>query len=181
MLLENIVEYCLIFDQTSLNIADKFYMYLKVLLVFSILLSHAFAIDSLSFKLVSDLNQTQVWVAKENSLKTISLEIVPSQKKYDIKKFNSDKFVRNLELKKKKMLGFIGVTQWKAESYRWDAKKGILNVRGSYLDAEKRRISFYEIHAFSDQSVKRGLLTWPAKTKLSADMLKFVKQKMELK
>jgi len=71
-------------------------------------------------------------------------------------KFNKA-YYQKLEIKKKKQLEFIEVTDWKVENYQ--VKKNQITFYGTYTDREKRTIYFQEIHLIYKSEMIQFLYT----------------------
>ena len=59
------------------------------------------------------------------------------------------------------MLGFLGITDWMMLSKKWRPKQSpaFLEIKGSYVNSCKKKVSFTEIHEFSKETKTQYLFT----------------------
>lgn len=121
-----------------------------------------------NWSIVSEVDGVKVWQHKANPELTGSWQEFPVKKKLDWSpegKENTQKeYFKSLEDKKKKMLSFIGVTDWTVEQYKWNSPsegKEELIVEGHYKDSTGKKIYFKELHQFAEDKTTQFLHTRP--------------------
>lgn len=138
----------------------------KLMLLF--ILSSALFAQPTQWELKSEHNEVQVWMFKANPLVTATFEERKNKKKIDWNKVGSEDFFTKLEGKKSKVLGLMGVKDWKVNQKEWKPEKkgsGKLVLKGSYVDSKGRKIKFQEVHIYKDSETRQVLATWPLEVK----------------
>lgn len=122
-----------------------------------------------AWSLVRQVNDVFVWKLKGRG--DVMGTFRSSQRAEDLEwgKIKSSKFFEKLKNKKKEMLSFVGISDWKSTSHSWKKKKDHyeLNMEGNYLNGQRQRVSFREYHFFFKKRTYQILLTFPSNRKLS--------------
>jgi len=117
--------------------------------------------------LSSDLDDVKVWQLKADPNVTGSLQKKKPLKKLDWSQVGTENFFKGFEKNKIKMLSYIGITEWKAEKYRWkELPTGHeLKIEGHYVDSSNKKIAFTEVHHYQELKTIQILQTRPVSTK----------------
>ncbi len=134
----------------------------KVFILLLFFLSTTAIASPSGWKLSRDVNGVKVWQLEKNSDVTGSLERRKTGKKINWLNIKQKDFFKKLEEKKKKMLSFIGISEWKGK-YKWKPKKDYheLLVNGSYKDWSGQKIIFTEVHIYRTNETIQILHTRP--------------------
>ncbi len=137
----------------------------KIFISLLFFLSTAAIASPSGWKLSRDVNGVKVWQLEKNSDVTGSLEKRKTGKKINWLNIKQKDFFKKLEEKKKKMLSFIGISEWKGK-YKWQPKKEHheLLVNGSYRDWSGQKITFAEVHIYRANETIQILHTRPTAT-----------------
>ena len=153
---------------------------LYLLLLFSFFSTSSFG-SLTGWKLSRDTENVKVWQLISNSDVTGSLEIRESKKRVKWADIKSESFFEKLKKKKQKILSFIGIRNWIADSYKWDQESDcyVLEVVGSYVDSKGIKTRFRELHLFYPQKTVQILHTRPSDykkgKKYSEDIIRYIK------
>lgn len=147
--------------------------------IFILLLPFITLAQPSGWKLARDTNGVKVWLLEKNPDITGSLVIRKEQNKINGLIIKGDKLFQDFENKKKKMLTYIGVNDWKASNYEWFPDKRELFVEGTYRDSYGHLIVFAEIQSFKDEESIQILHTRPLSIidgkKYEQEILSFMK------
>lgn len=113
------------------------------------------------WKLSRDANGVKVWLLKNNSNVTGSLQRRKTLNKNKLGKIKQEDFFKRFENKKRRILSLIGVTNWKATKYDWSPGTRQLSVEGTYTDSSGLNVTFAEIHIFKNGETVQILHTRP--------------------
>jgi len=121
---------------------------------------------SASWSLKREYGNTAIYSSQNHTLLTINHKTtVPKIKKF------SKKLINKLANDKKKMLDFIGVTDWKVTNSNLERSKEItiITIEGSYRDNQGEVNYFIEKHFYSSASKLQILLTNSDLNKINKD------------
>ena len=143
---------------------------MKFFLIVIVFFNSAIARSDIEFnkkwKLVRDNDISIVW--KTRDLKGIFASVSIIKRKSDINLYKNKPYFKKLLLKKKTMLSFSGISDWKVKSHKWSKnKRGEVNLtfKGSYRDHQGKEITYTEVHKFSKNKVTQILYTQPKSLK----------------
>lgn len=85
--------------------------------------------------------------------------------KRTIQYYKTPKYIKELESKKKKVLSYMGVSDWSASKYEVSEKTdGIqVDIYGNYKDRDSKTVFFHERHLYSKNYFIQSLMTAPDK------------------
>lgn len=120
--------------------------------------------SSSDWKLAHQADGVKVWQLSSNPDVTGSFEKRELSSSVDWKNISGPDFFKQFEAKKKNLLTFIGISNWKAESYSWKKNEGYfqLIVNGEYVDSSNQKISFSEEHQYYPHYTTQFLHTRPS-------------------
>lgn len=115
------------------------------------------------WKLTSNMDDVKVWLLKSNVDVTAAFQTSTPEEKIDWSKVEKENFFKSFEENKRNSLKLMGISNWKATSYKWTkVKNGYeLVVLGSYTDSSKQNVSFKETQIYTEDKSYQILNTWP--------------------
>ena len=121
------------------------------------------------WRLVRQTNN--VWVWKLAGTRDVIGTFQTQQRTSSInwRKVKSKAFFEKLTKEKQEMLAMIGISQWTVTSSRWVKKKDHyeLQLRGSYRNAQNKKIKFHEVHLFYKDKTHQILIAHPLKHRMT--------------
>lgn len=138
-------------------------MGLKHVLLFIHFFACPLAFATSSDWILSDMEDSKVWLHKKNSNITGSLQTLTRDEPLDWSKIDKRKFYQELEASKKRSLSIVGVKDWKASQYKFETLDGNerLVIEGSYIDSAGVEVVFKEVHVFRLKETVQLLHTRP--------------------
>lgn len=147
------------------------FIYILQLFIFSI----AFASSGLDFndnwKLVRDNSASVVWKARNAKSTFASISII--ENKSEISLYEDKSYFKKLIDKKKAMLAFSGISNWKVSTHKWIRSKSgetSLWLEGSYRDHEGTAVTYTEVHHFAKTNITQILYTQPKASKVDGKL-----------
>lgn len=134
--------------------------------------------------LASDMGGVKVWQHQSSADVTGSFQRIEKKSNFDLLK-DPERYFKAFSAKKIRMLSLIGISEWKAHSYKWTAhpEHQKLEVVGSYQDSQKQLIRFKEVHLIRKNFVDQFLQTYPETQKggevLAQDFFQLMQDKMQ--
>lgn len=135
--------------------------------------------------LSSNIDGVKVWQVKSHPDITGSWQEKIISKKIDWSIQGKESHFKSLEVQKKKMLSFVGISDWQAQKYHWSThpKGHELNIEGQYTDSSGQKITFKEIHIFAAAKTIQILHTRPSSQKdgqqYSDEFFEFIQQEIK--
>lgn len=135
----------------------------KCVLLLSLILASSMVFAMSSDWILSDMEDSKVWLHKKNSNITGSLQTLTREEPLDWSKIDKRKFYQDLEASKKRSLSIVGVKDWKASQYKFENNEGTerLIIEGSYVDSAGVEVIFKEVHVFRLKETVQLLHTRP--------------------
>ena len=130
------------------------------------------------WKQTGDMNDVKVWLLKKNVDVTAAFQISTSKEKTDWSKVEAQKFFKSFEENKRNSLSMVGITEWRAENYKWTKVPAgyELVVNGTYVDSQKNKVSFKETQIYTPDKSYQILNSWPTSVRDGAKIAdEFVK------
>lgn len=155
------------------------------ILIFLCFLNSAQASFTSHWTLSSSIDGVKVWQVKSHPDITGSWQERVITKKIDWSTQGKESLFKSLEAQKKKMLSFVGISDWQANRYHWAThpKGHELNIEGQYTDSSGQKITFKEIHIFAADKTIQILHTRPSSQKdgqqYSDEFFEFIQQEIK--
>lgn len=112
-----------------------------------------------------EIGDTTIWKNTQDKSIRASTQIIKSEKSYFADLEDRESFVKSLETKKREGMKFLGIKDWRANNYSWDAKT--LTITGEYIDRKNKKNFFYERHTFIKGKRVISLVTSTKKNSLN--------------
>ena len=121
------------------------------------------------WKLDFEESGVSVWRLKSNNEVKGVYHQDPSTPGVNWNQFTSKEVFKKWEEPKKKIMKAIGITDWKADKYKWEkeGKRHRLEISGSYVNRKKKKVYFHEVHYYTAEETLKLLITSPERRVLS--------------
>lgn len=113
--------------------------------------------SKLHWQVKREIGKTTIWKHTKNQKLRGSTQILKSKKSYLANLKDRKQFIVNLEKKKISGMSLLGISSWKAKSYKWENDS--LTIAGEYIDRNGKKVIFIERHDFLSDRRVISLLT----------------------
>lgn len=127
--------------------------------------SQAVELFDTNWKFIRKVDSTESWhyKPKPGIMGSFQTSIGLNQK--DFNALDKSRFFKKLERTKKKILSLIGISKWRAYSYKFTNGKHVkkILIAGSYYNAQKNKVNFIEVHFFKKGRTSQIFYSQPGK------------------